>query len=189
MLGALWVAAAVLATSVGLVAVHLVAGEVGEQVSSPLSDDDVQGALSSAQPTAASPTRSPSPRPSPSKTATPTASARPTTTRTAAPRQGELRTIRTDGGVVGARCVSSEPRLVYASPAEGWRTERSRDDEVRFVRGDDQVRVRMSCSGTALRAVVENDEASPSPSPRESSETPEPEHSDDADETDSAEGS
>ena len=178
-LGALWVAAAVLATSVGLVAVHLVAGEVGEQVSSPLSDDDVQGALSSALPTPASPTRSASPRPSPSKAASPASTPRPTTTRSAAPPQGELRTIRTEGGVVGARCVSGEPRLVYASPAEGWRTERSRNDEVRFERDEDEVRVRMSCAGTALRAVVETDEASPSPSPRESSETPEAEHSED----------
>lgn len=177
-LGALWVAAAVLATSVGLVAVHLVAGEVGEQVSSPLSDDDVQGALSSAQPNPASPTRSASPRPSPSKAAGPASTPHPTTTRTAAP-QGELRTIRTQGGVVGARCVSGGPQLVYASPAEGWRTERSRDEEVRFVRDEDEVRVRMSCSGTALRAVVETDEASPSPSPHESSETPEAEHSED----------
>ena len=154
LLSALWASAAALATGVGLVAVHLVAGQVGDQVSSPLNDAGVQHALSGVTPTPTPAAASRTPRPQATST-------------TAA--QGELRTVRTRGGVVGARCEEGQPRLVYASPAQGWRTDRSRDTLVRFVSARQAVTVRLSCAGDTLHASTHTEDlgSSPSPSPTE----------------------
>ncbi len=176
-LGALWVSAAAVATAVGLVAVGLVAGEVGGPVSTPLSQDNVQDALAGVTPTSASPR------------ATATATLTPRAT-SASVTLGALRTVRTRGGVVSARCENRAPNLLYASPAEGWRTERSRDTDVRFERGDQEVVIRLSCSGNRLLVSVRDDDtSSPAPSPDESSDSPEPSDSPDPDETDDSSGS
>lgn len=170
LLTAVWAFAASLATGVGLVAVHLVAGQVGDQVSSPLSEHGVRQALSGVAPALAS---------------TPSSSPRPRTTSPAV-RQGALRTVRTHGGVVGARCEEGLPQLVYASPAQGWRTDRSRDTLVRFVSSSQAVSVRLACTGDVLGTSTHTDDLSPrpspspseQPSPRESPESTDPSASD-----------
>lgn len=169
LLGALWAFAASVATGVGLVAVHRVAGQVGDQISSPLSDKGVQQALAAVTPapTPTAGTPSPSPR-APS----------------AAGTSGELRTVRTRGGVVGAHCEEGQPQLVYATPAQGWRTDRTHDTLVRFVSARQAVTVRLSCVGDQLRSSTRTDDLttatpaspspSPQPSPHESSDSPDP---------------
>jgi hypothetical protein len=154
LLGALWACAAALATGVGLVAVHVVAGQVGDQVTSPLDDKSVQQALAGVTPSA-TPTTSPSPRPRATAPAVAT---------------GELRTVHTRGGVVGARCEDARPHLVYASPAQGWRTDRTRDTVVRFVSSRQVVTVRLSCVGEDLRSTTTTGDLSPRPSPSPSTE-------------------
>jgi hypothetical protein len=164
LLGALWAAAAVIATAVGLLAVRLVAGDLGGSVASPLTGEEVQQALSSG--TASS---TPSTRPTPHGSRTPSPTAGPS--RTAAPRGvvvGAVRTVRTTGGTVSARCEAGSPELLYATPADGWRTKDSSDTRVRFERGDTRITVRLACSGAVLRTSVTTDDetSSPSPSPR-----------------------
>jgi hypothetical protein len=150
LLGALWACAAALATGVGLVAVDHVAGQVGDQISSPLDDKSVQQALAAVTPGPTPTQASPGPRP---RSTTP------------AVATGALRTVHTRGGVVGARCEEDRSQLVYASPAQGWRTERSRDTVVRFVSSRQAVTVRLSCVGEDLRSSTRTDDLSPPSSP------------------------
>ena len=183
LLGALWAAAAVLATAVGLLAVRLVAGDLGGSVASPLSGDEVQQALTSGTASA-----QPSPSTTPRPTRTPQPTAVPTVTKNpGGVAIGLVRTIRTSGGTVSSRCEGGSPELLYATPADGWRTKDSSDSRVRFERSDVRVVVRMACNGTELRASVTTEDehtASPSPTPREtedhdSSPSPSPSESDD----------
>jgi hypothetical protein len=167
LLGALWLTAAVTATSVGLLAVHLVGNEVGAQVAAPLNDEGVQQALVSVSPT---PTRSPRPSEEP---ADDTGS------------EGQARTVVTAGGVVSARCTGGRPTLLYATPAEGYRTERGTRTVV-FVGARRQVTLTLTCAGDDLRTATSMQNVgtrSPSPAPvvqpsshesPEHSEQPEP---------------
>jgi len=152
-LGALWAAAASLAVGTGLLAVDLVAGEVGEDVASPLDDAAVRGALSSTSPSPAA-TRSPHTEPDAD--------------------DGPLRTVSTAGGVVSARCVEGEPRLLYATPREGYRTERAEDDDVRFMSSRKVIRVRMDCRGALLVSATTTRALDPTPEPETRSPRPEP---------------
>lgn len=168
LLGALWAAAAALSVGVGLVAVDLVSGEVGEDVGSPLSDDAVRTALGSTTPT---------PEPIRSPHAEPDAD------------DGPLRTVSTRGGVVSARCTEGEPRLLYATPTQGYRTERAEDDEVRFMSSSRVVRVRMSCSGGQLVASTRTESLPREPVEAPTTRAPEPSPSEHEDETHSPEPS
>ena len=132
LLGTLWLTAAVTATSVGLLAVHLVGNEVGAQVAAPLDDEGVQRALVSVSPT---PSHSEEPE------------ADDTTD------QGRVRTVTTDGGVVSARCSNGRPVLLYATPEDGFRTVRS-TRTVAFVGEHRRVLLTMTCAGTELRATT-----------------------------------
>lgn len=152
-LGALWAAAASLAVGVGLLAVDLVAGQVGEDVASPLDDAAVRGALSSTSPSATA-TRSPHAEPDAD--------------------DGPLRTVTTAGGVVSARCVEGEPRLLYATPREGYRTERAEDDDVRFMSSRRVIRVRMDCRGASLVSATTTRALDPTPDPETRSPLPQP---------------
>lgn len=176
LLGTLWVTAASVATGVGLVAVDLVAGQVGDTVSAPLSQSGILDALSRV------PASSPTPSPSPSRSASPSPSASTLVL-------GPLRTISTVGGEVSARCRDGVPTLLYATPAEGFRTERSSGREVRFESSRREVRVKLSCSarGTLLSEVetevepVQTRSPRPSPSETDESESPEPRDDDESD--------
>jgi hypothetical protein len=153
LLGALWAAAASLAVGVGLVAVDLVSGEVGEDVASPLSDDAVRRALVSSS-TSPAATRTPHVEPDGD--------------------EGPLRTVTTAAGVVSARCDDGEPELVYATPAQGYRTVRSDDDLVRFSSSHRAVTVTMSCNGRLLQASTRSESLDPAPSPKPVTRAPQP---------------
>jgi hypothetical protein len=178
LLGALWLAAAVTATSVGLLAVHLVGQEVGGQVAAPLTDEGVQQALGSVSPTptpaeepgSVEPTQEPTEQPSGRASDRPSGS----------PAEGRARTVVTAGGVVSARCSDNQPTLLYATPADGYRTERG-SRSVTFVGARQRVVLTMSCSEEELRTRVSTEPIgtrSPSPTPAvrppSPSESPEP---------------
>ena len=129
-LGALWVAGATVATSVGLVAVRLVGDQVGDSVSSPLNGDAVRDALTQVS-------HSPHVEPSPDATGTDE-------------ELGPVRSISTRGGELGARCRDDVPGLLYATPADGYRTERDGRTLVRFVGARRVVTVRLSCDDERL---------------------------------------
>ena len=173
-IGALWLAAATAATSVGVVAVGLVADQVGDEVSAPLSSTGVRQALQSVTPT-------PEPTEGPSEDPDEEAS------------EGRARTVTTDGGVVSARCRGTTPTLLYATPADGYRTERTSSAGatlVRFVGRSRQVTLTLTCREDDLRVDKRTDPIGtrpaptrtspsrmPSPEPSERSEpsrTPEP---------------
>jgi hypothetical protein len=177
LIGALWVAAATAATSVGVVAVRLVADQVGDDVSAPLSSTGVRQALSSVTPT-----------PEPAEEPSEEASEEPDDEAA----EGRVRTVTTEGGVVSARCRNAVPRLLYATPADGYRTERTSSAGatlVRFVGPSRQVTLTLTCREDDLRVDKRTDrlgtQPAPSPTPRETydpapserpgpSETPEP---------------
>jgi hypothetical protein len=144
-LGALWVAGAVAATSVGLVAVHLVGNEVGGQVAAPLDDESVQRALSSVS-------------------VPPSASEMPEREPSHATEDGEAATVTTAGGVVSARCRNGAPRLLYATPADGYRSEPGATT-VRFVDRTRVVTLTMACTATRLTTTTRTDSVSTAPSP------------------------
>jgi hypothetical protein len=163
----LWLAAAVLATGVGLLAVRLVEGQVSEAGPSALDARAVGEALASTAPTM-TPTTTPTPAPSPRPTRTrPAASPtpRPVVSRSASPRPRALatgpgRTISTRGGVVCARCVGGEPRLVYATPADGYRIKDSSDERVRFENESDEIEIQLGCdTRNRVTAEIRQDES------------------------------
>jgi len=137
LIGGLWVAAAVAATSVGVVAVRLVGNQVGDSVSDPLTSAGVQQALGTATPT-----------PEPSEQVHP-ATPRPTD-------EGVARTVSTAGGVVSARCAEGMPALLYATPADGYRTVRG-SSVVRFVGRSRQVTVTLGCHDDELQVATRTD--------------------------------
>ena len=161
LIGALWAVAAAGATSVGVVAVRLVDNRVGEQVAAPLTSTGVRQALGSVSPT-----------PEPSEQASPRASKESSD-------DGAARTVTTTGGVVSARCSDSRPRLLYASPADGYRTVRG-TSVVRFVGRTRQVTLTLSCSDDELRVATRTDRIgtaptpAPTPAPTRTSRSPEP---------------
>jgi hypothetical protein len=170
-LAALWAAGSVAATSVGLVAVRLVGNEVGDQVAAPLTNDAVRKALISV-PSHEEHEAGEEPSTSPSAL-------------------GPVQTFSTRGGIVSGRCNDDAPVLLYATPADGYRTVRSGPALVRFVGSTRQVTVSLSCHDERLRAATTEDRlggrpitpgpsATPRPQPSEehSSESPEPSHSD-----------
>jgi len=70
------------------------------------------------------------------------------------------RTLSSAGGTVAVECTGSETvRMLYATPANGWRIaveSRGPDEvEVEFVRGDSELRTRAGCGGGAVDADVE----------------------------------
>jgi hypothetical protein len=177
LIGALWLAAATAATSVGVVAVRLVADQVGDDVSAPLSSTGVRQALSSVSPT---------PEPSEEAAEEPAEES----------HEGRVRTVTTEGGVVSGRCLGTTPTLLYATPADGYRTERTSAQGaalVRFVGSSRQVTLTLTCREDDLRVDKRTDRIgtrpAPSATPRETheaepSERPEPSPTPEPHETD-----
>lgn len=124
-----WVAGAVVATSIGLLAVRQVASSVGDPAVPVLSD----GGVPTGQPSAV-----PSPLPSPS----PIESSAPAVATTSA-------SFRSAGGTVGVRCSGATPSLLYATPADGYaldeRSVEGSELEVRFEAGERRVKVTIGC--------------------------------------------
>ena len=70
------------------------------------------------------------------------------------------RTLSSAGGTVAVECTGSETvRMLYATPANGWRiavaSRGPGEVEVEFVRGDSELRTRAGCDGGAVDADVE----------------------------------
>lgn len=152
-----WLAGAVVATSIGLLAVRQVASSVGDPAVPVLSDGGVPAgqpgptAGSSSgftPPTTAGPVTPPSP---PVVAPSPVRSTRPTA-RTSA-------SFRSQGGTVGVQCSGATPSLLYATPADGYaldeRSVEGSDLEVRFEAGERRVKLTISCASGSPRLVDE----------------------------------
>ena len=142
-----WLGGLLAATTVGLLAVRLVAAEVGDPAVTPLSAVAAASAAGSPAPgTAAPSTIPPSSAPSPSGAAAPTTVA--TTT---------AQTVATTGGTLGVQCSGTTLRLLYVTPAQGWsideREASGPEAEVRFTDGGTRLRVRLSCADGTPRLV------------------------------------
>jgi cytoskeletal protein RodZ len=150
MLLAFWVAAVVVATAVGLLAVRLLVQQVGDPGEPVLSTKDVGQALSSTPPAS----RSASPRPTPKATPSTTPATRPPSPEAGSP----ITPFRTTGGSVGVRCRGTEPQRVYATPAQGWVLDETSTEggvlEVRFTKDRTRSRIGISC-GSGTPVVVE----------------------------------
>ncbi|MBK5306318.1 MAG: hypothetical protein JJD92_06485 [Frankiaceae bacterium] len=134
---AFWLAAVVVATGVGVLAVRLVAVQVGDPASPVLSTKEVGAALTE--------TPRASPTPSPSPTPIRAASPRPTTPAPTVPRS-----FSSQGGTVGVRCRGTVAERVFATPAQGYVLDETSVEagvlEVRFEQGRTRVRLAISCS-------------------------------------------
>lgn len=74
----------------------------------------------------------------------------PSVSSSVSPRPGSrTATFGGRGGTIGVRCDGAVPRLLYATPAQGYRIDDRRDDgrrvEVRFRGEDDDTRLRVAC--------------------------------------------
>ena len=141
---AVWLGGVLLATAGGLLAVRLVADQVGDPPVPVLDRKDVTTAL-----------QTPTARPSAPATAT-----RPTTTGGAS----AVRSFSSSGGSVGVRCRGTVPERVYATPAQGYRLDESEVEgsalEVRFTSSSTRVRVEVGCgSGRPVLLERRADEA------------------------------
>ena len=137
-----WLIGAALATATGLMAVRLVANQVGDQAVPTLSSSDVAGALSAA---ASAPT--------PESTVTATPPSLPTTSAVPGAPSPPV-TFTTAGGVVGAQCAAEVPALLYATPAPGYALHETELEggvlSVRFEGEDARSRLDIGCrDGTA----------------------------------------
>lgn len=141
-----WLAAAVLAVLVGLLAITLIGGGLTSPIARPLSHSEVDRELA-ARPDQAPPATSPTPSASVSPSASTSAGSGPVST-------------RTRGGTVIARCVAGQPRVVSMTPAQGYEVHERGDDEGEF-RGvsdnHDRVKLDLSCGadGRPVVAVTE----------------------------------
>ena len=134
LLALVWLLGVVVATGIGLLAVRLVAAQVGEPAVPPVTGDVV------ARPPEASSA------PSPSATGVqPSATAAPVVTAS--------RSFRSAGGTVGVECAGRTARLVFATPAEGFALDEQSvagpEVEVRFEADDTRVRSTVSCASGA----------------------------------------
>ena len=135
-LSLVWLTGTLAATSVGVLAVHQVAEQVGDPAVPPL---------------AVTPTGAPSAPVAPSPGAG-TPAVVPTT-----PERLASLTFRSTGGTVGAQCAGSVPRLLYAAPADGYALDESSVEgvelEVRFESESARARLTISCAGATPRLV------------------------------------
>ena len=138
---AFWLAAVVVATGIGVLAVQLVADQVGDPTVPVLTTKDVGTALGAR----------------PSAVPTQSGSRRPSTGPTTAPASAPI-AFSSQGGSVGVRCAGTVPRKVYATPAQGYVLDESSVEgpvlEVRFTQGRTRVRLGVSC-GTGTPVLVE----------------------------------
>jgi hypothetical protein len=128
-----WLAAAILAVLVGLVAISVIGDGITSPLTRPLSQAQVERELAGASPAA---TVAPAPA-------------------TSAPETP--RSFRTAGGTVVARCDGGRATIVSMAPAQGFSVhERDGDEgEFRGVRDDhDRVKVEVTCRGGTPSAEV-----------------------------------
>jgi len=134
-----WLAAAILAVLVGLLAVSVIGDGLTSPIAQPISQDQVQREL------AAQPSTQPSPSPS------------VTTSRTTA----EPLSKRTRGGTVIARCDGGTPVIVSMTPAQGFEVHERDGDEGEFRStsdNHDRVKIDVSCAGPGEPTVTARDD-------------------------------
>ena len=138
-----WVAGAVVATSIGLLAVRQVASSVGDPAVPVLPDG---GTL----------TTQPSTTVVPSTAVTPSPSAGPARPSSPAVTSASFRSA---GGTVGAQCSGTTPSLLYATPADGYALDEQSVEgvelEVRFEAGERRVKLSISCASGRPQLVDE----------------------------------
>jgi serine/threonine-protein kinase len=144
-----WVAAAVLATATGVAGVAVIGRGLSGPSGELMSAEEIDRALAGA-PTTAPPTPRPtSPSPSASAAASTPASA--------------SAVHRTPGGTVTARCEGREAVIVSWAPANGYAfreldRRRGVEAEMSFERGDERVKVEVTCpAGEPVFAVEVRD--------------------------------
>ncbi|GHJ08546.1 hypothetical protein TPA0907_29130 [Micromonospora humidisoli] len=130
-----WLAAAVLATLIGVAAIRLVGESITGTPGGVRSQAEVERALAAPEPTPATPSAPAASAPS-SPSATP----------------GLRRSFSTPGGTAVAECVESEVRLVSWAPAQDYRVkdvDRGPDDdaEVTFAGPAGEFEVNVGCIG------------------------------------------
>jgi hypothetical protein len=126
-----WLAAAVLAVLVGLVAISVIGDGLVSSTGRPLAESEVAKRLAA----------EPAPSEAPSETS-PSPSGSP-------PSAGESKTRRTPGGTVTARCTGGEAAMTMA-PAQGYTVHENRGPEGEFRStsdNHDRVKIRVSCAG------------------------------------------
>ncbi len=138
-----WLAAAVLAVLVGLLAVSLIGDGLTAPIARPISQSEVERELDAipSSPPPAQPSIRPSTRP-------PAATAEPVS-------------HRTRGGTVIARCDGGTPVIVSMVPAQGFEVHERDGDEGEFrSTGDnhDRVKVDVSCAGSGKPVVSARDD-------------------------------
>ena len=139
-----WMAAAVLAVLVGLVAISVIGDGLVAPAAEPLSEAQVAEQLASAPPPPAVP------GPPPPAVSGPAPSAAATSA---------SRTFLTRGGTVVARCDDGRPVIVTMSPAQGFQLHERHgaEGEFRGVRDDhDRVKVDARCAGGRPELSVES---------------------------------
>ncbi|WKU05832.1 septum formation initiator [Micromonospora sp. HUAS LYJ1] len=134
-----WLAAAVLATLIGVAAIRLVGESITGTPGGVRSQAEVERALAAPEPTPTSPSA-------------PASSAPPAPTTGPAPTPGQRRSFSTPGGTAVAECVGAEVRLVSWAPAQDYRVkdvDRGPDDdaEVTFAGPAGEFEVNVGCIG------------------------------------------
>ena len=149
---AAWVLLAVAASGVAWAAVGVVAdeGDPRAPVAVPSPDQPAESPDTSATPKTSNSENTPDPPDAPPTTETQPSDGGPL----------DSRTLSSAGGTVAVECTGSETmRMLYATPANGWRIvveSRGPDEvEVEFERGDTELRTRAGCDGGAVDADVE----------------------------------
>jgi hypothetical protein len=151
----LWLAAAVAATAVGMMAVAAIGTDIFGGDDDPLSEAEVEAMLATRTRPPTEPTTEPTTAP-----ATTTSSEPPAPT-----------TIPTSGGTVLARCVPGGVEVVSAIPAQGYQADTEDGDEgddgvddgvddhpsVTFSAGDLEIEVRLRCVNNLVTPEIRQD--------------------------------
>lgn len=133
-----WLAAAILAALVGLLAVNVIGDGLTSPIAQPISQDQVQRELATL-PSSSPPAPVP---PSPTKA-------------TAEPLSKQTR-----GGTVVARCVGGSPEM-FMTPAQGFEVHEQHGTEGEFRSNSDnhdRVKIDVSCSGSGRPTVSVRDD-------------------------------
>jgi hypothetical protein len=136
-----WLAAAVLAVLVGLVAIRLIGDGLMSSAGRQLAESEVARQLAA------------EPDPAPSVSTAPAPSGTPVPA-------GESKTRRTPGGTVTALCTAGRPSL-NLSPEQGFEVHENHgaEGEFRSVSDNhDRVKVRVSCAGGTPQISVEHEQ-------------------------------
>ena len=170
LLAATWLAGTLLATTTVYAAVSAVASQVTDQGPAPISEADIEHALSrpsqaAAVPSPSEPSESPAvPSPSPSGDPTPNPSPNPAghTPGPPATPAATSRTFALVGGTASVSCRGGSPSLNWATPNPGFEVETGSSDggaqvEVRFRSDTHESRLEAWCSGATVQGSVQEE--------------------------------